>query len=92
MPAPRVGRQGSNRLHVRIDKASFPVTVRVGHCGHGTFWEGLLGVRVRLSDPELANNLRDFLERREVWSSRSMRRHLRSSSHTNFIRSKPVWN
>jgi hypothetical protein len=29
----------------RIDKASFPVTVRAGHCGHGTFWEGLLGVR-----------------------------------------------
>jgi hypothetical protein len=49
----------------RIDKASFPVTVRVGHCGHGTFWEGLLGVRLRLSDPELADNLRDFLEWRE---------------------------
>jgi hypothetical protein len=39
----------------RIDKASFPVTVRVGHCGHGTFWEGVLGVRLRLSDPELAD-------------------------------------
>jgi hypothetical protein len=41
------------------------VTVRVGHCDDGTFWEGLLGVRLRLSDPELADNLRDFLERRE---------------------------
>jgi hypothetical protein len=51
--------------HGRIDKAPFPVTVRVGHCGHGTFWEGLLGIRLRLSDPELADNLRDFLERRE---------------------------
>jgi hypothetical protein len=48
-----------------VDKASFTRTVRVGHCGHGTFWEGLLGVRLRLSDPELADNLRDFLERRE---------------------------
>jgi hypothetical protein len=28
-------------------------------------WEGLLGVRLRLSNPELADNLRDFLERRE---------------------------
>jgi hypothetical protein len=27
--------------------------------------EGVLGVRLRLSDPELAENLRDFLERRE---------------------------
>lgn len=49
----------------RIDKASFPVTVRVGHCETRDIWEGLLGVRLRLSDPELVDNLRDFLERRE---------------------------
>jgi hypothetical protein len=28
-------------------------------------WGGAYGVRLRLSDPELAENLRDFLERRE---------------------------
>ena len=50
---------------MRIDKASFPVTVRVGHCETRDIWEGLLGVRLRLSDPELVDNLRDFLERRE---------------------------
>jgi hypothetical protein len=50
---------------MRIDKASFPVTVRVGHCKTRDIWEGLLGVRLRLSDPELADNLRDFLEWRE---------------------------
>jgi hypothetical protein len=36
-----------------------------GHCGHWDIGEGTLGVRLRLSDPELIDNLRDFLERRE---------------------------
>jgi hypothetical protein len=65
MPAPHVGQRGLPPTHARIDNAPFLVTVRVGHCGDGTFWEGHLGVRLRLSDPELADNLREFLERRE---------------------------
>jgi hypothetical protein len=50
---------------MRIDKASFPVTVRVGDCETRDICEGLLGVRLRLSDPELVDNLRDFLQQRE---------------------------
>jgi hypothetical protein len=57
--------RSSPRCSFPIDKASLPHKVRVGNCGNGTLAEGLLGVRLRLSDPELAENLRDFLERRE---------------------------
>jgi hypothetical protein len=40
-------------VHAGIDKASFPVTVRVGHCGHGTFWEGLWGCDCGSATPSL---------------------------------------
>jgi hypothetical protein len=39
--------------------------VREAHSGHRDIGEGILGVRLRLSDPELADSLRRFLERRE---------------------------
>jgi hypothetical protein len=49
-----------------FDKRSSAITVREeGHCGHRDIGEGTLGVRLRLSDPELIDNLREFLERRE---------------------------
>jgi hypothetical protein len=48
-----------------FDKPSFAPTVRDRPLRPPGHWEGLLGVRLRLSDPELADNLRDFLERRE---------------------------
>ena len=42
-----------------------------------------MGVRLRLSDPELADNLRDFLERRECAVVEIDAEHLRSGSRTN---------
>ena len=41
------------------------MTVRVGHCGHGTSGEGLWGCDCGSATPSLLINLRDFLERRE---------------------------
>jgi hypothetical protein len=49
-----------------IDKPPLRFHVeREAHSGHRDIGEGILGVRLRLSDPELAESLRYFLERRE---------------------------
>jgi hypothetical protein len=58
-------RARQSSTHTGIDKASFPVTVRSKPLRPRDILGGVLGVRLRLSDPEFADNLRDFLERRE---------------------------
>ena len=45
-------------------------------------------MRLRLSDPEFADNLRDFLERRECAVVEIDAEHLRSGSRTNSIRNE----
>jgi hypothetical protein len=37
----RSPRRSTSAAPCAFDKPRLPVTVRVGHCGHGTFWEGL---------------------------------------------------